>query len=661
MNAAPKYILTERIAQGGMAEIYLGKSVGLDGFTRICAFKKILSHYAQDQEFIQMFRNEASVAKQLQNKNIVQVFDFVSDGSSYMLVMEYVEGQDLRSLLATAESQRKKIPLEIACYLMMEVLSGLHYAHSIMDVSGKSMGIIHRDVSPQNILVSYDGDVKLTDFGIAKAQGTGSTTRAGVIKGKFRYMSPEQAMGQTIDLRSDLFAAGVILWEMVTMQRLFRGEDMAVLEAVRQCKIKPPSQVATEKIPPELDTIIMKLLSRDLSKRYISGKEAARDINKFIYSLRPDFFGGELSEFMNQLFRDKVMSSRERLRSTLALPIGAFGAGGVFEIMESSMKGKTNSGVVDLSEPKARAAATAAALSQSGVDAGVGNVPVKPAPQHAAPKNTPQNGVQNGPQNLLGAAQVAAQQRVLQQAQQQQVQQQQAQKQQLHHQQQLQHQAYQRNRNIERPPPRRVAVSSSHMRSSTSGDAGGGTLLFLFAFLLALAVGAGAWVVSKKGSLRPAVAVIKLEPGEGPFDVTVNGKPLAKSKTRQNPLRIPLQGAREHEIVVNRKGFRAKSIKIELPLVGGTIEKTAALEPGNAPLVDLQIETVPPGARIQLEGQDKTFRSPRTFKQIPVGRNYTLRMTHPKCQDEISDALPLSESSGRQGTIARTYRFKKCK
>lgn len=207
----PKYILTERIAQGGMAEIHLGKSVGLDGFARVCAFKRILPHFAQDNEFVEMFRNEAQVAKQLQNKNIVQVFDFVSDGSSYMLVMEFVDGQDLRALLSGAEQKRKRIPIEIACYAAMETLSGLSYAHSAVDVSGKSMGIIHRDVSPQNILISYDGDVKITDFGIAKAENQSSNTRVGVLKGKFRYMSPEQASGYNIDARTDLFAVGIIL------------------------------------------------------------------------------------------------------------------------------------------------------------------------------------------------------------------------------------------------------------------------------------------------------------------------------------------------------------------------------------------------------------------------------------------------------------------
>ena len=260
-QSQPKYILTERIAQGGMAEIHLGKLVGSDGFARACAFKRILPHYAQDNEFIEMFRNEANVAKQLQNKNIVQVFDFVSDGSSYMLVMEFVDGQDLRGVLSAAEQKGKRIPIELACFIAMETLSGLSYAHSAVDVTGKSMWIIHRDVSPQNILLSYDGDIKLTDFGIAKAGSQNSNTRVGVLKGKFRYMSPEQASGYNIDARTDLFAVGIILYEMLTMARLLKGEDLAVLEAVRKCAITPPSQMAGNgHIPQELDAIVMKLL-----------------------------------------------------------------------------------------------------------------------------------------------------------------------------------------------------------------------------------------------------------------------------------------------------------------------------------------------------------------------------------------------------------------
>ena len=368
MSGQPKYILTERIAQGGMAEIHLGKSVGLDGFARVCAFKRILAHYSQDNEFIQMFRNEAMVAKQLQNKNIVQVFDFVGDGQSHMLVMEFVDGQDLRSVLMVAEQSKKRVPVELACYICIEALSGLHYAHSAVDVNGVGMGIIHRDVSPQNVLLSYEGDVKITDFGIAKAQNQTSTTRAGVLKGKFRYMSPEQAKGENIDARSDIFALGVILYEMLTMQRLFKGEDMAVLEAVRQCKIKSPSAAGATHVPPELDAIVLKLLSGELDKRYQNGKEAIKDLSKFLYKFRPDFFAGELSEYMHVLFADKITSARERLRSTLALPVGAMGPGGFQDVLGRGMYNDHHSSVMDLSQHGAQERAAVQQQNQINVE-----------------------------------------------------------------------------------------------------------------------------------------------------------------------------------------------------------------------------------------------------------------------------------------------------
>lgn len=325
MVGTPKYILTERIAQGGMAEIHLGKIVGSDGFSRVCAFKRILPHFAQDKEFIQMFRQEAMVAKQLQNKNIVQVYDFVGDGQSFMLVMEYVDGQDLRSVLAVAEQARRRIPVEVAVYVTMEVLSGLAFAHSALDVTGRSMNIIHRDISPQNVLISYEGDVKITDFGIAKVQDTSSGTQVGVLKGKFRYMSPEQAMGREIDARSDLFAVGVVLYEMITMSRLFKGEDMAVLEQVRRCNIVAPSQVRNTRIPSDLEAIIMKMLAREPASRYQTAKAAVKELSRFLYGYRPDFFAGEVAEFMQAIFRERLASSRERLRSTLALPVDAIG------------------------------------------------------------------------------------------------------------------------------------------------------------------------------------------------------------------------------------------------------------------------------------------------------------------------------------------------
>lgn len=327
MNA-PKYILSERIATGGMAEIYLGKSIGSDGFARICAFKKILPHFANDNDFINMFRNEAMLAKQLVNKNIVQVHDFVSDNDSFMLVMEYVDGQDLRAVLSLAEKSKRRIPPELACYICIEVLSGLFYAHSLVDLSGRSLGIIHRDVSPQNILMSYDGDVKITDFGIAKASSHTHSTKAGVIKGKFSYMSPEQSVGTEIDSRSDLFSVGVILFEMLTMTRLFKGEDLAVLNAVRKCDIPLPSSVNQSQVPPELERIVMRFLSKDAATRYQTGREAIKDLSKFLYSHRPDFFAGELADFMQKLFQEKIESSKARMRSTLALPFATIGPAG---------------------------------------------------------------------------------------------------------------------------------------------------------------------------------------------------------------------------------------------------------------------------------------------------------------------------------------------
>lgn len=322
MSSQSKYILSERIATGGMAEIHIGKLVGADGFSRICAFKRILPQYASDKEFINMFKQEAMLAKQLQHKNVIQVFDFVAEGNNFMLVMEYLDGQDLRAVLGATEQARRKVPSEVACYVAAEALAGLGYAHGLSDLSGKKYGIIHRDVSPQNILVSFDGDVKITDFGVAKVKTNAqSNTKAGVLKGKFSYMSPEQAGGLEVDARSDLFSLGIVLYEMVTMLRLFKGEDLVVLNSVRECKITPPNQVPGVKIPEEFEAIIMKLLSKDVNKRYVDAKEAIKDLNKCLYTIKPNFFPGEVADFMQEIFKEKIEHSKVRMRSTLALPM----------------------------------------------------------------------------------------------------------------------------------------------------------------------------------------------------------------------------------------------------------------------------------------------------------------------------------------------------
>lgn len=660
MSGAPKYILTERIAQGGMAEIHLGKSVGLDGFARVCAFKRILPHFAQDQEFIQMFRNEAMVAKQLQNKNIVQVYDFVSDGTSYMLVMEFVDGQDLRAVLAASEQQRKRIPIEIACFFVIECLSGLSYAHGAVDVSGRTMGIIHRDVSPQNVLISYEGDVKITDFGIAKAQNQSSQTRAGVLKGKFRYMSPEQAMGQTIDARSDVFAVGVILWEMLTMQRLFKGEDMAVLEAVRQCKVKPPSGVNGAKIPPELDAIVMKFLAKDVTKRYQSAKEAIRDLNKFLYSVRSDFFAGEAAEFMHQLFRDRLSSARERLRSTLALPVGALG-GGAFEMFGHSDPASSPSSVVDMSRPaqKAPPAAVPMARPQAAAGMGIGSpssggqqsgnqTPL--ALRSGAPQGEPlelvvgRNAHQTpgGGRSLghSGGASGGATREAYGGA------------------------SGQRGSPVGLAKPRMRPAGQMNMTRTTvvpQSRGLGGEGILLIAILLISGLFLGYLAATKFGILpRTSEVTIDITPAAGSVRLELDGQPLFGNKFVTSPLKIPLPANKEHVLTVKKLGFQDKKTVLKAPLWGGPQKESIILEKGPQPLASLRILSTPPGARVVLEAGMAEGKSPQTFPFLPVGRSYTIVLSHPHCEGSTRHRITLRPGDERMGVMAKNLRLKGC-
>jgi serine/threonine-protein kinase len=239
------YKLIERISVGGMAEVYKASEQGVEGFERIVAVKRILPHIAEDDEFITMFKDEAKIAGQLQHGNIAQIYNLGQQGDSFYIALEYVAGKDLRNIFTRCQQQGKPMPIAQACFIVMKVGEGLDYAHNKRDKHGRHLNIVHRDVSPPNVLVSYEGEVKLIDFGVAKAAGRVSRTQAGILKGKFGYMSPEQVRGMPLDRRSDVFSLGVVLYEVLIGQRLFQGEtDFATLEMVRTVDVPSPSSKA---------------------------------------------------------------------------------------------------------------------------------------------------------------------------------------------------------------------------------------------------------------------------------------------------------------------------------------------------------------------------------------------------------------------------------
>jgi serine/threonine protein kinase len=301
-----KYYLLDRINVGGMAEVFKAKAFGVEGFERLIAVKRILPSIAEDEEFITMFIDEAKISVQLQHANIAQIFDLGKVGESYFIAMEYVSGRDMRSLYDRMRKKKKTVPIPMAVYLVMKVCEGLDYAHNKKDSTSRDLHLVHRDMSPQNILVSYDGEVKVIDFGIAKAAGKAGKTQAGILKGKFGYMSPEQVRGLPLDRRSDIFAIGICLWEMLTGERLFIGEsDFATLEKVRNVEITPPSSY-NPGLPDELERITLRALRKDVEDRYQSAMDLHDDLQNWMYTSGSFFARKDLNAFMQQLYRKEI-------------------------------------------------------------------------------------------------------------------------------------------------------------------------------------------------------------------------------------------------------------------------------------------------------------------------------------------------------------------
>ncbi|MEZ4248887.1 MAG: protein kinase [Polyangiales bacterium] len=310
-----KYLLLERIAVGGMAEVFLSKSFGIEGFEKIIAIKRILPTMAEDDDFIEMFIDEAKIAGQLSHANIVPIYELGKIGDSHYIAMEYVWGKDLLQIMNRFRRMRKRMPPAMVAFIASKMCEALEYAHTKRDRRGAPLNLIHRDISPQNILVSYDGAVKLIDFGIAKAASRTTKTQAGVLKGKFGYMSPEQVRGLPIDLRSDIFAVGTCMYEMLTADRLFVGEsDFSTLEKVRHAAVAPPSEMVPD-VPQDFDTIVMKALAREPADRWQTAGEMQEALQEFIATQRPPFTTSKMAAWMRSAFTKESEEEKARLDS----------------------------------------------------------------------------------------------------------------------------------------------------------------------------------------------------------------------------------------------------------------------------------------------------------------------------------------------------------
>ena len=296
-----QYVLVEKIATGGMAEVWKARMRGVEGFQKIVAIKKILPHLSDNQDFIEMFVDEAKLAAQLNHNNIIHIYDLGKIQSSYYIAMEYIDGFDLKTILRRAEERGNPMEPQLALFIASKVASALDYAHRKRDFDEREMGLVHRDVSPQNVLISQEGDIKLCDFGIAKAASKASHTQAGALKGKLQYMAPEQAWGRSIDRRSDIFALATVLFEMLTGRKLFSGDnELSILEQVREARVTAPS-LFNDEVTPEIDKVVIKALQKDPANRYQTAGEMARDIDAILYSFRPTPTSADLAIFMHRI------------------------------------------------------------------------------------------------------------------------------------------------------------------------------------------------------------------------------------------------------------------------------------------------------------------------------------------------------------------------
>jgi TonB family protein len=296
-----QYTMIEKIATGGMAEVWKARMRGVEGFQKTVAIKKILPHLSDNQDFIEMFVDEAKLAAQLNHNNIIHIYDLGKIQSSYYIAMEYIDGFDLKAILRRGQERDHPMSVELALFIASKLASALDYAHRKKDFEEKEMGLVHRDVSPQNVLVSQEGDIKLCDFGIAKAASKASHTQAGALKGKLQYMAPEQAWGRNIDRRSDVFALATVLFEMLTNRKLFSGDnELSILEQVREARVQPPS-LYNDEVTPEIDKIVIKALQKDPANRYQTAGEMARDLDAILYSFRPTPTSADLAIYMHRL------------------------------------------------------------------------------------------------------------------------------------------------------------------------------------------------------------------------------------------------------------------------------------------------------------------------------------------------------------------------
>lgn len=304
-KAQNRYRVIERIESGGMAEVFRGEAESLAGFKKQVAIKRVLPHLAQNEKFIRMFLDEARLCARLNHANIVQVFDIGHVENTYFIVMEFVDGVNLKGVVEFLRKRDQRVPLPAAVYIALQICNGLQYAHELADADGSPLNIVHRDMSPPNVLISKRGEIKIVDFGLAKAAKQVEKTDPGVVKGKFSYLAPETATGQEADAQADIFAVGIILWEMLAGRRLFLGDnDYATVKQVAEARVPLLRSLGLD-VPPELDTVLQKSLARDKADRYLTAEALAQDLAQVLSSNQIAVTSFDIGKLVKEVIEEK--------------------------------------------------------------------------------------------------------------------------------------------------------------------------------------------------------------------------------------------------------------------------------------------------------------------------------------------------------------------
>ena len=578
-----KFQLLKKIATGGMAEIHLAKQRGMEGFEKLVVIKMILPHLANNQEFVQMFLDEARIAARLNHPNIVQIFDLGRAGGTYFIAMEYIQGENLRTIAKTARKAGKPLPLGHIVKIMSQACEGLYYAHTKQDTSGKPLNIVHRDISPQNILVSFDGVTKLVDFGIAKAATQVQETRSGVLKGKYAYMSPEQCLGRPVDARSDIFATGIVLWELATGTRLYRmSSELMILKEITEGRVVPPREV-NQSIPAELEAIILKALEKDPKNRFQDAIQMHLALEEFMRNAQLSSSAVHLAGYLRELFPDRLESLRkieeaqaagDSLESFLFDDVGGDGSGVITPSGPSS--------VTDPSRPLMPKATT-----------GVSRVGPRPAGK------TP-SGTTPRPSSVTVPAAVP----------------------------------------LPPPPPPAPAGVPGWLKGALAALlllvlGGGGFLVYLEYFAgpgpsgdgdggIDGGTDGGALASARKAGIR-----VTSDPSEA--EVRINGERRGLTPLAINDLDV----GTPYTLEISKPPLKTFTTQFRLDEPGEERPFNARLEAATSGFGWVEVVTVPPGARLELDGKPLDAQSPTTIGQVASGTEHTLRASFPGRKDWV--------------------------